>query len=87
MMEIHLFQDLFKPFSILMARETTLGGNQWLSESHRLEWLSESNYIDSPLEDDVYLSLSTKEDGDTLDITLVPMQIRTFIIDIQIIEQ
>jgi hypothetical protein len=68
------------------ARETTLGGNQWLSESHRFEWKSESNDIDSTLEDEE-LPLSSENDKDALSIALVPMQIRTFIIDIQILEQ
>ncbi|GFG40564.1 hypothetical protein Cfor_04486 [Coptotermes formosanus] len=79
-------QDLFKPFSIVSARETTLGGNQWLSESHRFEWKSESNDIDSTLEDED-MPLPSSKDEDALSITLVPMQIRTFIIDIQILEQ
>jgi hypothetical protein len=81
----HLFQDLFKPFSIVLARETTLGGNQWLSESHRFKWQSESNDIDSTLEDDVYSPSSSEEDA--LTITLGPMQIRTFIIDVHFLEQ
>lgn len=80
------FQDLFKPFSIASARETTLGGNQWLSESQRFEWASESNDIDSTFEDEE-LPLSSENNEDELSITLVPMQIRTFIIDIQILEQ
>jgi len=86
MMRDCLFQDLFKPFSIVSARETTLGGNQWLSESHRFEWESESNDIDFTFEDED-LPLSSENDEDALSITLVPMQIRTFIIDIQILEQ
>lgn len=70
----------------MSARETTLGGNQWLSESHRFEWKSESNDIDSTFEDEE-LPLSSENDKDALSIVLVPMQIRTFIIDIQILEQ
>jgi hypothetical protein len=84
-MKDHLFQDLFKPFSIVWARETTLGGNQWLSESYRFEWQSESNDVDSALEEDVDSPLSGKDEN-ALTITLVPMQIRTFIIDIQTLE-
>jgi len=80
------FQDLFKPFSIVSARETTLGGNQWLSESHRFEWESESNDIDSTW-DDEELPLPSENDEDALSITLVPMQIRTFVIDIQILQE
>jgi hypothetical protein len=84
-MKDHLFQDLFKPFSIVRAQETTLGGNQWLSESHRFEWKSESNEVDSTLED-ADSPLISEKDEDALTITLVPMQIRTFIVDIQILE-
>lgn len=87
MMNPHLFQDLFKPFSIVLARETTLGGNQWLSESHRFKWQSESNDINSTLEDDDDSPLSSEEDKDALTITLGPMQIRTFIIDVHFLEQ
>jgi hypothetical protein len=85
-MKHHLFQDLFKPFSIVWAQETTLGGNQWLSESHRFEWQSESNDIDSTLEDDVISPLISEKDEDALTIILVPMQIRTFIVNIQTLE-
>lgn len=56
-----------------------------MSESHRFEWESESNDIYSILEDEE-LPLSSENDN-ALNITLVPMQIRTFIIDIQILEQ
>lgn len=57
-----------------------------MSESHRFEWKSESNDIDSTLYDED-LPLSSENDEDALSITLVPMQIRTFVIDIQILEQ
>jgi hypothetical protein len=85
-MKDHLFQNLFKPFSIVWAQETTLGGNQWLSESHRFEWQSESNNVDSSLEEDVISPLISEKDEDALAITLVPMQIRTFIVNIQTLE-
>ncbi|KDR11229.1 lysosomal alpha-mannosidase isoform X2 [Zootermopsis nevadensis] len=75
-------KNLFKPFSIVMARETTLGGNQWLSESHRFKWQSE-NDINFTLEDD---EDSSKEDKDALTITLGPMQIRTFIIEVNFLQ-
>jgi hypothetical protein len=56
-----------------------------LSESHRFEWESESNDIDSTLEDEEWTL--PPENDNALSITLIPMQIRTFIIDIQILEQ
>jgi hypothetical protein len=85
-MKDNLFQDLFKPFSIVWAGETTLGGNQWLSESHRFEWQSESNDVDSTLEDDEISPLISEKDEDALTIILVPMQIRTFVVNIQTLE-
>jgi hypothetical protein len=85
-MKEHLFQDLFKPFSIVLAQETTLGGNQWLPESRRFEWQSESNDVDSTLEEDVISPLISEKDEDALTIILVPMQIRTFIVNIQTLE-
>nr|CAD7203986.1 unnamed protein product [Timema douglasi] len=38
-------QKLFSPFTIVSARETTLGANQWLKDSDRLVWQVESNEV------------------------------------------
>ncbi|XP_049857125.1 lysosomal alpha-mannosidase-like isoform X1 [Schistocerca gregaria] len=74
-------KDVFAPFSIKSARETTLGANQWLSDSKRLKWRVESNDIHR----DTYSrhSSSYYYDDDDLTITLNPMQIRTFIIEVK----
>lgn len=64
------------PFKILRLRETTLGGNHWLSESERLAWKTESNDIDVTSED-----VTRQGEADFI-VKLSPMQIRTFIIDI-----
>lgn len=44
-----IFQDLFTHFGVKSLRETTLDGNQWLSETHRLSWNKESNSIGSQI--------------------------------------
>lgn len=64
------------PFKILRLRETTLGANHWLSESERLAWKTESNDIDVTGED-----VTAQGETDFI-VKLSPMQIRTFIIDI-----
>ena len=71
-------RNLFGPFEILDIRETTLAGNQWLDQNERLE----SQTVDD----------SGRKSGkraaviqalDDYQITLNPMQIRTFVIEIQ----
>ncbi|PSN50451.1 Lysosomal alpha-mannosidase [Blattella germanica] len=77
--------NLFVPFSIVSARETTLGANQWLNETQRLKWTTESNEIDSDFtseEKENHFS-SSAEEADPLTITLSPMQIRTFVIQVK----
>ncbi|XP_069684640.1 lysosomal alpha-mannosidase-like isoform X2 [Periplaneta americana] len=75
--------NLFKPFSIVSARETTLGANKWLSETQRLEWQSESNEVTFTLESDSESEDLSLEEEAPLIVSLNPMQIRTFVIDIQ----
>nr|CAD7590765.1 unnamed protein product [Timema genevievae] len=71
-------QKLFSPFTIVSARETTLGANQWLKDLDRLVWQVESN--------EVFETFSEKpkyqDNIDPMTITLTPMQIRTFILDV-----
>lgn len=69
-------QDILSPFKILRLRETTLGGNHWLSQSERLEWKTESNSIEMVDED-----LIAQGETDFV-VKLSPMQIRTFVIDV-----
>ena len=70
---------------VTFAKETTLGGNQWKDESSRLQWsIKGERYQAGPvLADDV-----TKVDDDVAanadfvdDVTLDPLQIRTFIVE------
>jgi len=67
---------MLTPFKILRLRETTLGGNHWLKDSQRLKWRSESNEIDQSEEE-----RHVQEETDFV-VKLTPMQIRTFVIDI-----
>ncbi|XP_063226460.1 lysosomal alpha-mannosidase-like isoform X2 [Bacillus rossius redtenbacheri] len=68
-------QDLFSPFTIVSARETTLGANQWLEDLDRLSWKKESNDINADYKEE-------RQHWKPPVVTLSPMQIRTFIVDI-----
>lgn len=67
---------MLSPFTILRLRETTLGGNHWLKDSQRLRWKAESNDIDQGEEE------TKVQDETDFIVQLSPMQIRTFVIDI-----
>lgn len=58
-------------------RETTLGGNQWLEENHRLKWYSEES---NNLENNEFFEPLNFERPNTIIVQLKPMQIRTFIV-------
>lgn len=67
---------MLSPFKILRMRETTLGANHWLKDSQRLKWKLESNDIEQVDE-------QVQAQGETdFVVQLSPMQIRTFVIDI-----
>lgn len=72
---MHFFQDLFTRFRIDSLKETTLDGNQWLSENIKLKWMAQENDFqdrDEPTStDETFI--------DPKSIMLNPMQIRTFI--------
>lgn len=67
---------MFSAFDIINAQETSLGANQWAKDVKRMTWPSESNEIKN-FNDDL-----PKEQDDALSVTLKPMEIRTFIIDV-----
>ena len=69
------FQDLFSAFSVTSIRETTLGGNHWIEEKNRLEWISE----ESETSNDIPSKFQSIEG---MVVHLLPMQIRTFIITV-----
>ncbi|KAL1517913.1 hypothetical protein ABEB36_001613 [Hypothenemus hampei] len=63
--------ELFTTFQIISARETTLGANKWLDESEKLSFRSIN---DQPQPELSFNSLNE------MDVTLNPMEIRTFMI-------
>ncbi|KAK6626758.1 hypothetical protein RUM44_009235 [Polyplax serrata] len=70
-------RGLFKTFEIVEARETTLGADRWLSDVHRLKWHSVTKFEKKN-------AVTFEEiDGD-LTISLLPQQIRTFIVKIKV---
>ena len=69
-------QSLFNGFSITSAEETILGGNQFKKDSKRLVWRDSSGTEQQ--------NLSTANTVvDIENVTLQPMQIRTFILKVE----
>lgn len=66
-------QSLFNGFSITSAEETMLGGNQFKKDSKRLVWKESNKTQEKNL-------ISPNSDVDIENVTLNPMQIRTFIL-------
>ncbi|XP_049765840.1 lysosomal alpha-mannosidase-like [Schistocerca cancellata] len=65
-------EELFTTFVIKSVRESTLAANQWLGEYGRLNWIDTSGVgMDS-----------WEVPNDIPNITLKPMQIRTFIVEV-----
>jgi lysosomal alpha-mannosidase len=64
-------RDLFTPFEITTVQETTLGANQWLEQNNRLQFSTKKNEKRATLVQAL----------DDYQITLNPMQIRTFVIE------
>ncbi|KAL3274851.1 hypothetical protein HHI36_019633 [Cryptolaemus montrouzieri] len=69
-------QGLFSPFEISSVRETTLGANQWLSDNNRLHF---ATVDETKNRSERYVIINS--DNDFI-IKLNPMQIRTFVIDV-----
>lgn len=111
------FQDVFRNLAVSSIRETTLAANQWLSDSVRMQFISETkptgrhliNKINEIARDepakwqtsnlDIQPEISSRQyrktehehshrriednaDDDVFQITLQPMQIRTFVLEI-----
>lgn len=80
-------KDVFGTFNILEMRETTLAGNQWLNETKRFKFETEN---ENPKQvPDIIAKENNLNDSETItrnasayDITLKPMEIRTFIIHV-----
>nr|CAD7458127.1 unnamed protein product [Timema tahoe] len=63
-------QNLLSPLTVNSLRETTLDGNQWLSDTVRLAWTSTDTRQRSEVSHDIQ----------DFSVTLSPMQIRTFVV-------
>ncbi|CAK9820569.1 Lysosomal alpha-mannosidase [Anthophora plagiata] len=72
-------QDLFSTFTIVSVKEVTLGANQWFNEMNRLKWEIDSN--DVPEDEERFSSPVEMKDG-AINVSLTPMEIRTFILQI-----
>jgi hypothetical protein len=68
-----LFQDLFTAFNITSTRETTLAGNQWIEDVNKLVWKSTN---------DTTKDQRAQYGPDTRTATLRPMEIGTYIINV-----
>lgn len=67
---------LFTSFEILEGRETTLGGNKWLSESRKFSWKTEDGEV-------MYDQVSDDRLRGNMTIILAPQEIKTYIIRIR----
>ncbi|XP_029036014.2 lysosomal alpha-mannosidase isoform X2 [Osmia bicornis bicornis] len=72
--------DLFSSFTIRSVEETTLGGNQLLKDLYRFNWEPEPNNV--PQTEETPTASVTNVEG-VINVVLIPMQIRTFIITIE----
>ncbi len=73
-----IFQELKSALPFIKAvKETTLGGNQWIEESKRFDWIPRSDQtVEHSYMDDSSSSMSPEENV----ILLRPMEIKTFLI-------
>ncbi|KAI7795198.1 lysosomal alpha-mannosidase [Triplophysa rosa] len=67
-------QKLFSAFKVLGASEMSLGANQWKEDMTRLSWNNEMNVKPVPVSD---------KDPSPWEVTLNPMEIRTFLLRVQ----
>ncbi|XP_055295904.1 lysosomal alpha-mannosidase-like [Sitodiplosis mosellana] len=73
-------RNVFTTFDVTSIRETTLAANQWLEESKRLSFsteTSDANKINTERE------IDAKPNDDDFEISLKPMEIRTFIVEFE----
>lgn len=90
-------EDVFRGLNIASVRETTLSANQWLDEAKRLNFtnkIENSNSFGTEQKESERISSAKQfknhhhrsfesNDDDDLTITLNPMEIRTFIIELE----
>lgn len=87
------FEDVFRSFDLISIRETTLAANQWLENAERLKFTAEANNqnatyeAENPDEDNQETpkadSKSNGSPSENYTITLNPMEIRTFIVEMK----
>ncbi|XP_058452839.1 lysosomal alpha-mannosidase-like isoform X1 [Malaya genurostris] len=91
-------QDIFRSFSIETIRETTLAGNQWKEDNKRFQFKPDPSYLQqvNPFQNDLASQANVEsqqgsESEESLrnvsnegyEIQLGPMQIRTFILELE----
>lgn len=77
------FKDVFRSFDIVGVRETTLAANQWLSESKPLKFIAKTT-DPNRIKKTVFSSrTSSRNCNDDFLITLKPMEMRTFIVELK----
>lgn len=69
-------EDAFSKFSITSVRETTLGANQWKEDSTRLKFFADP----VPVPEETSQQIPARSSDDRA-IVLNPMEIRTFVIE------
>ncbi|XP_031833177.1 lysosomal alpha-mannosidase II isoform X1 [Nomia melanderi] len=74
--EVNL-RDVFTNYNIVTVEETSLGANQWKADMNRLKWQAETNDV---LQSRDATSNTVQVEDDAINITLKPMEIRTFLI-------
>lgn len=88
------FQDVFRSFDVASIRETTLAANQWFEKAKRLMFTAETNNQSATFEAEypdgesdqgtpTVDSKSAAAPSDKFTITLNPMEIRTFIVEMK----
>ncbi|XP_058821189.1 lysosomal alpha-mannosidase-like isoform X1 [Topomyia yanbarensis] len=71
-------QSVFSKFRIVSARETTLAGNQWKEDSSRLKFFFDA----VPITQETKV---TKAEEAGLEFTLNPMEIKTFVLEMEMV--
>jgi hypothetical protein len=70
---------------VTSARETTLGGNQWLEEMERLRWTSETNEVSREVDEETdSVRTGSIGNGEAINVLLRPMEIRTFVVSVSL---
>ena len=71
-------QNILSDFIVISAEETVLGGNQWISDSTRLQW-NYDKVEPLPSFEQQYASLAANA---MITVKLDPMEIKTFVIKV-----